>query len=281
MPESSADTLDLSLLPFWMWDTVNAGQPVEAESSLGITLDSLLPAREAQPALQRPSMFRHHALQVEHTEFGERLYTHEPAWVFVSLVVLTALLCLYYRIRKIRPLALMRAAVDDRALDRLVRDCNLNRGVVMVSMGLLLVGALALPIVRLLEPFAPWWYYVAVAAGGGLLYVLRNGLMRWLGNVFERKQEVSLYITNNYIYHLLEASVLTAGLFLFIYLPTGSIALSLSLGVLLGVACVMRMIRGAKIILMHPNASDFYLFYYLCIVELIPALVPLRLFMSQ
>lgn len=281
MPEQNADTLDLSALPFWQWDTMPAVPAALPKANLGFTLDTLLPVREAEPEVQRSSIFRHHALQPEHTTVAERPTVGEPAWVFVSLVLLSGLLCLYYKVRKINLLEAMKSTIDSRALDRLVRDCNLNRGVVMVSMGLLMVAAVALPAVRLLMPGAPWYVFLAIAAGLGLLYIIRNGLMRWLGNVFERKPEVSLYITSNYVYHLLEATVLTAGLYFHFYLPAGGDVVALGLGAVLAAAFVMRLSRGAKIILSHPNASCFYLFYYLCTVELIPALVALRVFIMQ
>lgn len=281
MPEKSTDTLDWSMMPFWMWDTMAWVQPTATDASVGYTLDSLLPVREVVPMVQRPSMFRHHSLQAEHTSVGVRPPMGEPAWVFVVLVLLSGLICLYYRIRKIKLKELFQSTVDDRALDRMVRDRNLNRGVVMVSMGLLLVAAVTLLATRRLLPEEPWWIYVLASLVVGLLYVARNGLMRWLGNAFERRQEVTLYITSNYVYHLLEASLLTVGLFFYFYLPAGDTAMLVVVLLLLGVGFMMRMIRGGKIILSRPNGNSFYIFYYLCIVELIPALVAVRLFILQ
>lgn len=281
MPEYEADTLDLSLLPFWEWGPMSPPQSAVASGTIGVTLDSFLPLREVEQPMQRPSMFRRHSLQVEHQSAAVRNTSAEPAWVFIALVVISGLLCLYYKMRHLKPWALTKAAVDGRALERLVRDCNLNRGVVMVSMGLLLMASATLPVVRLVAPQASWWVYLGAAAAMGLLYVLRNGVMRWLGNVFERRQEVVQYITSNYVYHLLEASVLTVGLYFHFYLPSGGMAVLVGAGALLAVGFVARLARGGKIILTHASGSDFYLFYYLCIVELIPAVVALRLFIVQ
>lgn len=281
MPEYTADSRDLTLLPFWQWDTAVAEQPPTREASVGLTLDSLLPHREVPEAMPRPSMFRHHQLQVEHGAAMPRNAGGEPVWVFGALVLLSGLLCLYYRIRKVKLLLLLKSTVDGRALDRLVRDSNLNRDVVMVSMGLLLMAAVALPAVRLLWPGADWWAYVAAAAGLGLLYVLRNGLMRFLGNVFERRQEVSRYITCNYVYHLVEATVAVPLLYFHFYLPSGGMPVLVALAVMAGVAFVMRLVQGVKIFLTHANGVGFYLFYYLCIVELVPVVVLLRVLIAQ
>lgn len=280
MPEYASDTLDLTLSSFWQWDIVSCEEETK-EVNTGIPLDSLLQRYEVQPLVSRKSMFHGHMLQVEHRDTLSRAGAGEPVWVFVVLVMLSGLLCLYYKMRKLKPLALMKAAVDGRALDRLVRDCNLNRGVVMLPMGMLLVLAATLPVVRRVAPEAEWWVYVAAATATGLLYVVRNGLMRFLGNVFERRHEVARLITSNYVYHLLEASVLTLGLFLHFYLPLAGTVVLWVLGGLLLVGMVMRMVRSTKIIFTQSNGSSFYLFYYLCTVELIPAVVAFKLFIMQ
>ena len=43
----------------------------------------------------------------------------------------------------------------------------------------------------------------------------------------------------------------------------------------------MRLVQGVKIFLTHANGVGFYLFYYLCIVELVPVVVLLRVLIAQ
>ena len=86
MPEQNVDTLDLSALPFWQWDTASAASESAPESILGLTLDSLLPVREVVPTIQRPSIFRHHALQRDRAAGVGLRVAHAVEWVAVPLL---------------------------------------------------------------------------------------------------------------------------------------------------------------------------------------------------
>lgn len=270
MPEYDSDTLDLTAVPFWQWDTTTL---VQETVDLGIPFDSIHPVREMPDTVFRQSIFSHHTLQVRHNGMLLREDTSTPAWIFGILVLLTALLCLYYRLRKIKLTEVLKAAVDVRAMDRLVRDCNLNRSTLMLPMGLLTVALISLPIFHLTMPQTGIVGYLALSAALSLLYILRNGLFRMLGNTFEDKQVISLYITSNYIYHLIDATALIVLAYPFFYLPGAETTMLYIMAAYIGLAFLARFFRGIKLFLTHPNSSSFYLFYYLCIVEVTPVLV--------
>jgi len=269
MLENLNDTLNLTALPFWQW---NLQENPLTEVDTGIPFDSIHRPREVKDTVFRKSMFQRHSLQVQHSHVVVRPENHEPAWIFVSLLLLTGLICLYFHLRKIKLFTLLRALIDRRAMDRLARDCNLNRTTLMLPMGLLLVAAISLPIHRMALPQTSLWGYLLLAAGLGLLYILRNAILRLLGNTFENRQAVVLYITNNYLFHMLEALVVTVILFPFFYLPGAQTTLFSFIVGFVAIAFTVRFVRGVKIFLTLPNSSSFYLFYYLCIVEIIPIL---------
>ena len=279
MPEYISDTLqsdtllDLTAQPFWQWGTYEGPA---GEIDLGIPFDSIHRPREVADTVFRKSMFQRHSLQVQHKEVIARPDNSEPAWIFVDLLLLSALICIYYHMRKIRFVELIKALFDRRAMERLVRDCNLMRSTMMLPMGLMLVAALCLPVHRLAVPETGLGGYLLIAVGVGLLYILRNGLLRLLGNTFENRQGVNLYIVNNYLFHLLESTVVTVLLFPFFYLPEGRDTMLYIIGGFVCLAFLIRFVRGVKVFLTLPNSSSFYLFYYLCIVELIPILVLIK-----
>lgn len=277
MPEHSSDSLlDLTAVPFWQWDTTLA---VVTEVDMGIPYDSLHWKREATDTVFRTSLFKHHSLQVQHKAPIARPNNGEPVWIFITLVLLTGLICLYYHLRKIHFLELLKATVDHRVIERIVRDYNLNRSSIMLPMGLLLVAGLCLPVNRLAMPETGIGGYLLLATGVGLLYILRNGLLRLLGNIFEHKAAVNLYITSNYLFHMVEATVVVILLFPLFYLPGGREAMHYIIAGFISLAFAWRFIRGLKFFLTLPNSSSFYLFYYLCIVELIPILVLIKWFL--
>lgn len=279
MPEYTNDTLqndtllDLTALPFWQWDTMEVPT---AEVDLGIPFDSIHRPREVMDTVFRKSMFQRHSLQVQHPTFIARPDNSEPVWIFGVLLLLTGLICTYHHIRKIEFLSMIKALSDHRALERLVRDCNLTRTTMMLPMGLMLVAAICLPIHRLAMPQTEWWGYLLLAAGVGLLYILRNSIFRMLGNTFENRQGVNLYIVNNYLFHLLEATVITVLLFPFYYLPGGKTTTLYIMCGFIAIAFLLRFARGVKVFLTLPNGSSFYLFYYLCILEIVPILVLIK-----
>lgn len=278
MPEYNSDTLDLTTLPFWQWAPQDYSL---GEIDLGIPFDSIHRPREVADTVFRKSLFQRHSLQVNHSEALPRNDNSEPAWIFIDLMLLTGLLCLYYRLRKIKINALLKSLADLRAMDRLVRNCNLNRSMLMLPMGLLLVAVLCLPIHRMAMNETGIPGYLALFFGVGVLYILRNAILRMLGNIFDNRQGVNLYITSNYLFHLTEASVIAVLLFPFYYLPGAQTPMLYTIVVFIGIAFLMRFLRSIKVFLTQGNSSRFYLFYYLCTVETIPLLVIIKWFIVQ
>lgn len=278
MPENNSDTLDLTTLPFWQW---TPQEPQMTEVDMGIPFDSIHRPHEVVDTVFRKSIFQRHSLQVTHTEAVPRENTSEPAWIFIALMLLTGLVCLYYRLRKIKMGALLKSLVDLRAMDRLVRNCNLNRSMLMLPMGLLLVAVLCLPIHRMAMSHTGIPGYLALAVGVGVLYILRNATLRLLGNTFDNRQGMNLYIISNYFFHLTEATVILVLLYPFYYLPGARTPMLYVIVAFMVSAFLMRFLRSIKVFLTIRNSSNFYLFYYLCTVEIIPILVIIKWFIVQ
>lgn len=278
MTQQTNDTMDMNALPFWQWQGF---LPNSEASNAGIPFDSIHPVWEMPDTVFHESIIAPHNFTVTHGGMQNRFDNIAPAWIFVVLLLLTSLTCLLFRTRNIKPRLLMKSAVDVRAMDRLVRDCNLNRTIVMLPMGMLLVATLSLPVHQALMAHSGIPGYLALFAVMGLLFILRNLLLRLLGNTFDNKQGMTLYITSNYLYHLIEVMATIALLFLYFYLPGGRTMMLWVLVICLGIGFLTRFLRSVKIILTHPNGTSFYLFYYLCIVEMIPILVVLKWFFEQ
>ena len=279
MLEHDNDTLDLTALPFWQWEFTEPN--LLAEMDTGIPFDSIHRLREVPDTIYRKSLFHKHTLQVKHENLIARPDTAQPAWVFGVLLLLTSLACIYFHLRKIKFKALFNALVDLRAMDRLIRDRNLNRTTLMLPMGMLMTATMSLPLHHMAMAHTHWTGYLLFAVVASALYIVRNGLLRLLGNTFEKQQEMNQYITSNYLYHLLEATVIIALLYPFFYLPGGKTAMLYVIATFIAIAFLLRFFRSVKIFLTHSNGSSFYLFYYLCIVEIAPLLVVLKWFFAQ
>lgn len=278
MEEQHCDTLDLTLLPFWQWSPQEAPS---AEVDTGIPFDSIHRPQVAMDTVFRKSLFQRHTLQVSHTTLQPRVNPSEPTWVFIVLMLIVGLQCLYFRLRKLKIMSLLKAAGDIRAMDRLKRDSNLNLNYLWHPMGLLVVAPIVLLVQRMLLPDTGFLFGILLVAAADVLYIVRNGILRMLGNTFENKQGVNLYITSSYIYHEIEGLVVVTLLFLFFYLPGARMTMFFIIVGFLAVAFVIRFLRSIKVFLTIPNHSSFYLFYYLCIVEILPLMVLAKWFIVQ
>ena len=262
---TTPDTLNLTAQPFYQWDTF---VPVVEEPDMGVyqgMMDSIFREQDSAVLQYRPSLFREHTLVPHDASLLARPDVEPPAWTFVLLVLLAGLLCLYYRIHKISVGSLLHSIVDSRAMDRMLRNSNMTRS----------IPSLALPTAYYVSRL-PLGNYLLISAAVMLAYLLRNLLIRLLGTIFEDNVAVQTYITNNYLYHLVLASVTIPALFLFFYLPAGNgVVLDILAGFIV-LEFVLRLFRGMRLFFIQSFNSHFYLFYYLCIVEIIPILVLIK-----
>ena len=268
----------MNALPFWQWQYTLPGGDT---ANNYITLDSIHPHQLQPDTVFRESIIAPHNLPVVHNGLQSRPDNALPVWIFIVLLLFSALTCVIFRLRNIKLGMRLKSAIDLHAMDRLIRDCNLNRTITMLPMGLLLVAELCLPVHQAQLPQNGILGYLGLFVAVALLYILRNGLLRLLGNTFDNKQEIGLYITSNYLYHLIEATGVIALLFLYFYLPGGRTAMTWVLVIYLCTVFLTRFLRSVKIFLTHPNGSSFYLFYYLCIVEIVPFIIVLKWFFAQ
>ena len=274
----TADSI-LTAEPFYLWDEPYP-MPAQEEVNVGIPLDSIFPPREAQPLVQRPSLFTHTTLPVTNDGLQERPATAPAAWLFGLLVLLCGCLILYYKNHKLNVVDLLNSAVDRRAMDRLVRGNNLNT-VRLVPMGLLAAAALSTSIYLMAMSHTGVTGWLLLTGGLIAAYLLRNGVIALLGSIFEDSDATTAYITSNFMYHLLLATATVPLLFLQTYMPGGRDVLFYIIAGLTALCLLVRLFRGLKLFLTLSRSHSFYLFYYLCTVETIPLLVLIKWFFAQ
>lgn len=281
MPATDTIATSASAQPFYQWDTVpyimatpapDAGLAVADTFSLYFLSDSTM---AAEPVV-RPSLFKGHTLDIRHEELQPRADASAPMWVFGVLVALLALMTLYFRACKLRLRTLLPLLFDSRAMDRTLRNNNLNSRFRFIPMGLLMLSCLMLALHQTALAKTGFGGYLLLVAAVSALYLLRNGLLRLLALIFDNRAAVDTYITSNYLYHLALASLTLPLLFLLTYLPAGRpVVLAVLEGVVV-LELIMRLYRGMKLFLTQSSGPYVYLFYYLCIVELTPFLVLIK-----
>lgn len=278
------NTPDTALLasPFYQWDTPYVHLAAVQHVDTAISLDSIFPLWETVEAECRESMFAGHTLGVGSDGLVARPDTLAPVWLFGMLLLLAGGHFLYFYLRKMRMLPLLKALFSRRAMERLVRDNNLKTSR-LLSIALLVsasVGAVLWLLVPEMEArgIGGW-----LALCGVLLaaYLLRNGVYRMLGNVFDGKNAVNICITSNYFYHLALSTALVPLLFLAVYLPVGGEVVERVMAGALALCFLLRFSREVNLFLTFSQNVSFYLFYYLCTIETVPVIVLVKLFLLQ
>lgn len=272
------DTI-MEYVPYCQMDA-QALQVDMPEVNVGIPFDSIFRVGEEVECLSRPSLFEQHTLTVKHDELMSRPPVSEPVWMFGLLLVLGVLLFVYYRLRKLHISELLGALVDRRAEDRLVRANNLTTSR-LAPIGLLVTATVAIVVqyVALQQTGVGEW--LLLSAGLAMLYLLRNAVIRLMGGVFEDKEPVLAYITNGYLCHLMLSTTVIPLLFLLIYMPMGQQVVLYVIYALVAFCFLIRLLRGMYLFLIFSKSHSFYLFYYLCTIEIVPVLVLTKWLLNQ
>lgn len=276
------DTIDFSAYPFYQWDSLLASQQEEATPDAGVAVADtfslyFLPADTvAVDTVVRPSLFKGHTFSAQHDTLLMRADTTASMWVFGVLVALFALTTLYFHTSKLRFGSLIPLLFDSRAMDRTLRNNNLNSRIRFVPMGVLMLACLMLAVHQTALVKTSIGGYLLLVVAVTALYLLRNGLLRLLALVFDNRAAIDVYITSNYLYHLTLASLILPLLFLLTYLPFGQNVTLAVLEVVVALELIIRLFRGMKLFLTQSSGPYVYLFYYLCIVEVTPVLVIIK-----
>ena len=270
---------------FYQWDSVPYSAGVQVPD-MGMAADSTyslyyVPDMSVvHDTMTRVSLFVGHALSTQHAGLIERGAAGVPVWVFVVMLALVSLTTLYFRQRKLRLRDLLVSLFDIRLMDRMLRNSNMVRTVALVPAGLLVTACLAVPVHQLAMNKTGIIGYLLLTAALMALYLVRNGIVKLLATVFDDQHAVSMYITSNYLYHLVLTILILPLLFLQTYLPHGGeVVLWIMAGIVV-LEFLIRVIRGMNIILTYSSCSHFYLFYYLCTVEIVPILVLVKWFVG-
>lgn len=236
-------------------------------------------ATEATCTVTHKSLFEGHMLQVEHSEVLVRQTIDNYDWVFGVIIALVIICFLYVRNYRLPLTELIKAAFDSRVRERIARENNLSHKSSRIPMAATYTGVIALTCFYAITQYVHYEVMLDAALFGIILLVIvvvhgvQNLLIRLFGSSFQCQEGTEEYIMNNYIFRILTSVVIIPLLlFLFFVESKPEIFLFIILGVY-AVLFLIRIVRGAQIILTISNSSKFYLFYYLCTLEIAPILV--------
>lgn len=279
------DTLEVEYIPFYQFDTIPQTTP--AKDTAFFSIDSVLAHIEHPVPVLKKSLFKGHQLKSVGMNASPRIEQGTGSWLFCSVIVLLALISWFINSYRFRIRDIFSAAFSVRGLNFLFRENNFTRELSLLPMSLFYFGGLSFYLYF-------WAQWAGVRVGGGqdwilflsllgaciLFYVLRSGLIRLLGSIFENSSATSLYMANTYIYSFVSAIFVVPLTLIIFYAPRFQFFLAILLGIIVGILFIMRLFRGMKIMLKQTKNSKLYLFYYLCILEIVPILIAVKLISS-
>ena len=240
--------------------------------------DSLFtPVGRQEPSLHK-SLFTHHLLPVENTHEITIQHQGSPGWFLLFIALSLFFICTFLRNKQISLVELLQSAIDSRAMDRLLRDANLTHASDQAIIApLMLIPVVLVAYFAFLPPVNDVWLsilrYLLLLLACCLIYYARNGIFRFFGNAFDNNEALHLYLSSNYIYHLLYGIVATVLSFFVFYTDRVGTTFLYILGGMLALLFIIRLLRGMQLFLTNSKSPKFYLFYYLCILEIVPIII--------
>lgn len=180
---------------------------------------------------------------------------------------------------------LIKAFFNISVSNQLVRDENLviQRTSVLLSVGFYAVAGLLLYLAGKnyysgFENIQDFFWFFLIAAVLAILYFLKIILVRFLGYVFNAPR-----IADNYIFNILLINNI-AGMTLLPFLFFQVYAISINSGIFLKITFVIalscwlyRLVRGSLAWFSYSTYSLHYLFFYICILEIAPLLIVIKI----
>lgn len=244
-----------------------------------LSLDSVFSAYQPREVLHHRSIFTGHSLQPVHQEAIPVHHHDAPSWFLGLAALVLALISIFIHNTRIQAHTLVPAAFNIRDMERLYRENNFGRGIAVLPMMLFYAASLTLSIFAISHDadysmlnMHGWSACLLLFAILVSYFLLKTGFISLLGNVFNDKV-YSLYISNNYVYQFI-GSFLLLPLALIVFF--GNIGTDMAYNIILipvSILFIMRLSRGIKLILTLSSNSKFYLFYYLCTLEIVPLLI--------
>jgi hypothetical protein len=227
----------------------------------------------------RESMFVTNTHSRQTTQPYVRSVSASTDWIFVTVISLLALVSVYVNNQKFRLKDIFQSLFDLRVLDRVFRESNIRTVSLLPMVGIYL-ASISMVVLKTTQyyggfvvPFPPYILFFTTLAALISFLIVKNGFVRLLGSIFEDRATTMLYIANNNLFYFVGGLVITPLLLLLFFFHPAEIATLKVVFVLVAIIFIIRFVRGMQLILTSSKTSKLYLFYYLCIFEIVPVLI--------
>lgn len=252
---------------------------IDTTEYLMLCNDSLFAKYEGLAPRHRKSMFATNT----HTTAEPQTLAHRTEtssdWIFGTIIILLTLISIYINSQKFKIKDIFLSVFDTRVLERVFRENNIRTASLLPMEGIYL-ASLALIILKSTQTLGhfvislpqPLFFGITLAALIAFI-LLKNSFIRLLGNIFDDRAATMLYISSNNLFYFIGGLTTTPLLLLLFYISGAQDTLLKTTLIIIAIVFTIRLLRGMQLILTNSKTSKLYLFYYLCILEIIPILV--------
>jgi hypothetical protein len=206
-------------------------------------------------------------------------------WIFFAFLICLIFATIFTFKNNKRISQLFKAFLVPHFTNQLIREGNIMREFFIYPLLLIYFTSLSLLISNILHYF----FYFEITINQGLLvflivflfFIFKTSLIKIIGWVFQTNKETFEYLINYMIFSIVIGVFLFPSVFFLIY-TTHFISVFLLYVVLIifAIISVYRAIRGLVIGLSFERYRLYYLFLYLCTVEILPLCISVKLLIN-
>lgn len=236
----------------------------------------------------RPSMLSPHLLKQKHYK-AQSIQNYSTDWILILLLLCTAIFTWIYYSSSKRIKQIFNATFTNRSLNQLSRDGDLfkERNSIPLLINYLITISLFI--------FFSIHYFVNLKAANlyniltflkisgitALLVMLRWLITSFIGFVFKNNNASSFFLLNSLIFNIVIGLLLIPLNILLFYVDIEYSNQFLFIGFLIIlIANAIRYFRYIIIGISYSKFSQFYLFLYLCTLEILPVIILVKIFIG-
>jgi hypothetical protein len=206
-------------------------------------------------------------------------------WIFLTFLISLVFAVIFSFKNNKRISQLFKAFLAPHFTNQLIREGNIMREFFIYPLLLLYFTSFSLLICKLLNIFINYevgiYQGLMVFLAVVLFFLFKIIIINILGAVFHTKKETFEYLTNYIIFSIVFGVFLFPFVFFLIYItPLFSAWLTYIILVVFGLIYFYRTIRGFIIGLNSERYNLYYLFLYLCTVEILPLSISVKLLIN-
>jgi len=251
------------------------GVPMFCEDSIfSIPDQSLLP--------DHSSLFVGHEMPVRHYDAVPHETQDDGGYIFAFSVGLALLLMFFLLFRKMKLKNVLMASFSDSKMSVLIRDSKVKNDFSLFPIPLIYYSALAMTAYIAMRDIYQThiWGVTDLPFMIGVLMsfsLIRHSLIKLLGFICGESATIKNYTVASNLFQMMGAILAIPLVIIAGYVNVLYVWVVLAV---VGLVFLLRLARGLAMVLSRSGVSKLYLFYYLCIIEIVPILIVVKILIT-